>query len=127
MASVAVVAGVGAASANTIAESVLLALETNPEVGIVQNNRKAVDQELRQARAGYLPSIDFRGAAGPEWSDNFTTRSFEGGSETKLRSEADLSLTQMLFDGFATQSEVEPMNAPQSPPKPRCDAPQPFV
>ncbi len=111
MATAAIVAGSGAVSANTIAETVQQALETNPEVGIVQNNRRAVDQELRQARAGYLPSIDFRGAAGPEWSDNFTTRSFEGGSETKLRSEADLSLTQMLFDGFATQSEVDRQRA----------------
>ncbi len=106
MATAAIVAGGGVASASTIGETVQQALQTNPEVGIVKSNRRAVDQELRQARAGYLPSIDFRGAAGPEWSDNFTTRSFEGGSETKLRSEADLSLTQMLFDGFETSSEV---------------------
>ncbi len=111
MATAAIVAGDGAASAATIAETVQRALDTNPEVGIVQNNRRAVDQELRQARAGYLPSLDFRGAAGPEWSDNFTTRSFEGGSETKLRSEADLTLSQMLFDGFETKSEVDRQRA----------------
>ena len=111
MATAAIVAGGGVASASTIGETVQQALETNPEVGIVKSNRRAVDQELRQARAGYLPSVDFRGAAGPEWSDNFTTRSFEGGSETKLRSEADLSLTQMLFDGFETTSEVDRQRA----------------
>jgi len=94
------------ADAASVKETVAQALATNPELDIVKTNRRAVDQELRQARAGFLPSIDLRGAAGPEWSDNNTTRA-RGGSDTRFRTEAQLSLSQMLFDGFATPSEVD--------------------
>ncbi len=98
------------ASAQSLGETVRGALQNNPEVDIVKTNRRAIDQELRQARAGYLPSLDLRGAAGPEWSDNNTTRNSDTDS-TKFRTEAQLTLSQMLFDGFATRSEVERQQA----------------
>jgi outer membrane protein, adhesin transport system len=97
------------ALATTIEDSIQAALETNPEVGVVAADREAIEQELRQARAEYLPSIDLRGALGPEYTDSPVTRAGdeEDGSETLLRAESQLTLTQMLFDGFATQSEVQ--------------------
>lgn len=102
--------GVGQADAASLQETVRQALATNPELDIVETNRRAVDQELRQARAGYLPSIDLRGAAGPEWSDNNTTRASDS-DNTRFRTEAQISLSQMLFDGFSTNSEVERQTA----------------
>ena len=98
------------ALATTVEESIRAALDTNPEVGVVAADRQAIEQELRQARAEYLPSIDLRGAAGPEYTDTPVTRGrFDNKSDTKtlLRLESQLTLTQMLFDGFATQSEVQ--------------------
>ena len=97
------------ALATTIEESIQAALETNPEVGVVAADREAIEQELRQARAEYLPSIDLRGAAGPEYTDDPSTRNGfdDDDAETLLRLESQLTLTQMLFDGFATQSEVQ--------------------
>jgi outer membrane protein, adhesin transport system len=97
------------ALATTIQESIQAALETNPEVGVVAADREAIEQELRQARAEYLPSIDVRGAAGPEYTDSPNTRNRidDDDTETLLRLESQLTLTQMLFDGFATQSEVQ--------------------
>jgi adhesin transport system outer membrane protein len=97
------------ALATTIEESIRAALETNPEVGVVAADREAIEQELRQARAEYLPSIDVRGAAGPEYTDSPNTRNRidDDDTETLLRLESQLTLTQMLFDGFATQSEVQ--------------------
>jgi outer membrane protein, adhesin transport system len=102
-----------AALAASLEDSIQAALSTNPEVGVVAADREAIDQELRQARAGYLPSIDLQGDIGPEYTDSPTTRRGfdEDGSETLLRREAQLTLTQMLFDGFATQSEVERQTA----------------
>ena len=43
------------ALATTIEESIQAALATNPEVGVVAADREAIEQELRQARAEYLP------------------------------------------------------------------------
>jgi len=100
-------------SAGTLEETIEAALDSNPDVGVVQANRNAIDQELRQARALYLPSLDLRAAAGPEYSNSVTTRNRttrapgSDASTTLMRWESQLTLTQMLFDGFATQSEVD--------------------
>lgn len=100
-------------SAASLEDSILMALQTNPDVGAVQANRKAIDQELRQARALYLPSIDLRAAAGPQYTNSLATRgratrsNGADASSTLLRMESQLTLTQMLFDGYATTSEVE--------------------
>ena len=100
-------------AAVTLEDSVAATLNTNPDVGLVQADREAIDQELRQARAEYLPSIDLRGAVGPEYTNspatrNRSTRPPGGDSATTLtRWESQITLSQMLFDGFATSSEVE--------------------
>lgn len=108
--SAAFVVGGDVASAASISDTVRAALSFNPEIGIVKADRRAVDQELRQARAGYLPSIDVRGAVGGELASTPATRRRGPGSTNRteqVRSEAQVKLSQMLFDGFATQSEVE--------------------
>ncbi|MGI9437026.1 MAG: TolC family outer membrane protein [Geminicoccaceae bacterium] len=100
-------------SAATIEDSIEWALHTNPDVGVVEADRMAIDQELRQARALYMPSIDLRAAVGPEYTNSLGTRGRAtrpvGGraAATLVRQESQLTLTQMLFDGFATESEVE--------------------
>jgi adhesin transport system outer membrane protein len=91
----------------SLRDAVAIGVATNPEVGIVDNNRRATDEELRQAKALYRPSIDFRGDTGVEYSDDPATR---GGTdnddtETMWRYEAGLTLTQMLFDGWETKYE----------------------
>jgi outer membrane protein, adhesin transport system len=110
---VALVALVTGAGATTLEDSVRASLETNPDIGVVQADRQAIDQELRQARAEYLPSIDLRGAAGPEYTNSPGTRNRAtrppGGdaSTTLMRWESQITLSQLLFDGFATQSEIQ--------------------
>jgi adhesin transport system outer membrane protein len=103
----------GGAFAGTLEETIEAALSTNPNIGVVQADRKAIDQELRQARALYFPSLDLRAAAGPEYSNSVTTRNRttrapgSDASTTLMRWESQLTLTQMLFDGFETRSEVD--------------------
>lgn len=110
--SAALLVGSGAADAASIRDTVQAALDTNPEITVVQADRRAVDQELRQARALYYPSIDLRGAIGPEYTDlsgdrRTASRGPNADDDTVYaRKEAQLTLTQMLFDGFETQSEV---------------------
>jgi outer membrane protein, adhesin transport system len=100
-----------------IRETIQATLDASPDVGIVKSNRLAVDQELRQARAGYYPSLDARAAIGPEYTRFSGERRRAslgddgGNSDTLLRKEAQLTLSQMLFDGFETRSEVERQTA----------------
>ena len=86
-----------------------MAISTNPSVGQVSNDRRAIDQELRQGRALYYPQIDARLATGAQYSNNVTTNSdtHEGNSRTLWRKEAGLTLSQLIFDGFFAESEVE--------------------
>jgi adhesin transport system outer membrane protein len=99
-------------AADTLEDSIVRALDHNPDVGIVQSDRRAIDQELRQARALYLPSVDLRAAIGPEFTNSTGTRARDsrppGGDASAFltRMESQLTLTQMLFDGHATDSEV---------------------
>lgn len=91
-----------------LSEAVSIGVMTNPEYGVVAASRRATDEELNQAKALYLPSIDFSGDTGYEYTDDSVTRSGLGDDdETLYRYEAGLTLTQMLFDGFETKYENE--------------------
>ena len=94
------------ALATSISETVRAAVETNPEIDVVSADRRAVDQELRQARGGLLPSVDLQASAGGEWTDSPTTRGTPGNDSTLSRYDSQLTLSQMLFDGFETASEI---------------------
>lgn len=81
-----------------VAEAVL----SNPQVQSVMNARNAVIEEVKQANAGYRPKIDIGAGVGYE-----KTKVFPGDDAELKRSEANLSLNQMLFDGFRVSSEVD--------------------
>jgi adhesin transport system outer membrane protein len=95
------------ASAMSLQEAVSLAISTNPSVGQVSNDRRAIDQELRQGRALYYPQVDARLATGAEWSKNANTSGVNGDTRTLWRKEGSLTLSQLIFDGFFAESEVE--------------------
>ncbi|MEE9422716.1 MAG: TolC family outer membrane protein [Gammaproteobacteria bacterium] len=98
---------VNSASLKSVVEQTLA---TNPEVLADNNQRMAREQELRQARSGYGPSLDITGGIGVETSDNSTTRA-AGSDETLTRQETAIQIRQMVFDGFATKREVARQHA----------------
>lgn len=96
----------------SLRDAVASGVRTNPEYGVVAASRRATDEELRQGRALYLPSLDLRADAGYEHSDDQTTRAGAGDDEEDLfRSQTTLTLTQMLFDGFDAVNEVKRQRA----------------
>ncbi|MCQ6260172.1 TolC family outer membrane protein [Pseudomonas sp. Q11] len=93
--------------AQTLPQAMQQALDVHPEIQAGVNSRLAADYQLKAAKGGYLPRVDLAAGYGREGTDSVTTRS--GGTnhwETLNRSESSLRLTQMVFDGFATSSEV---------------------
>ena len=96
---------------NTLAGVIQRTLKTNPEVLITVNNRRAADQQLKQAKGGYWPSVDLTGGYGRETSENTSTRNITGGDLTLTRSEMGLTLSQMLFDGFDVKYRVAQQNS----------------
>ncbi len=90
----------------TLRDAIGVGVLTNPKTETVQNNRRATDEELEQAKALYLPSIDMRADTGFQSIYSDPDGSISGHSDL-WRSQASLTLTQMLFDGFNTRYENE--------------------
>ncbi len=80
-------------------------VNTHPRYGIVANSRRATDEELRQAKALYLPSIDARADYGWEYTKDQSTKGESNDDIDLMRYDTSLTLTQMLFDGFRTKYE----------------------
>lgn len=91
----------------TLDKAVARGVITNPEYGVVANNRMATQEEYEQGKGLYLPSVDLRGAAGYEWADNSNVRA-RGSNDGDTYGTYDYSatLTQNLFNGWSTGSEV---------------------
>lgn len=84
----------------TLQDAVSKGIKTNPQFGLIEADRDATKEELAQAKALYLPSIDLLGESGYERTNRPGID-----KESMWRNRASLTLTQMLFDGFGTKSE----------------------
>lgn len=87
----------------TLSEAVQRAVGNNPEVQEAWNAFQGSEYDVDEAQGGYLPSIDVTGGVGRESREN----DGRGSYETDF---AEITLTQMIYDGFATRSEVERLN-----------------
>lgn len=94
--------------AQTLPQAMQQALDVHPEIQAGVNSRLSADYQLRAAQGGYLPKVDLLGGYGREGTDNPSTRAGAGNNhwETLNRGESSVRLQQMVFDGFATSSEV---------------------
>lgn len=90
--------------AETISEAVAYLLKAHPELRSQSYNRLARDQEVLQAKAGYLPTIDVVAGAGVE-------RQHQPFYDTAWPTTTTISLRQNVFRFFGTQSEVERQEA----------------
>lgn len=91
-------------------------LEQAVKFGVLNNPdyRAAISQHAvawtqnKQAQASFLPTIDFRADMGIEHTDNTSSRNPPDDEPEELgRYSASLTLTQFLFDGWATRYENE--------------------
>ncbi len=88
-----------AVQAETLQQAVKTMIESNPDVRSVAHNRLARDQEVRQAKAGYFPTVDFEAGTGKDYYD----KPFDDDLEPQ---QVRLGLRQNLFAGLSTMNEV---------------------
>ena len=106
MAAGACVAWLPVAAALSLPEAVLRTLDTNPEIQAARHQLNSRDEEVRLAKASYLPSLEVAAGIGRETIDT------PASDEVSLtRHEASVAARQMLFDGFATSEEVARQSA----------------
>ncbi|MDD2053642.1 TolC family outer membrane protein [Pseudomonas putida] len=98
----------GFVQAQSLPQAMQQALDVHPEIQAGVNSRLSADYQLKAAQGGYLPRVDVLGGYGREGTDSPSTRAGAGNNhwESLTRSESSLRLQQMVFDGFATSSEV---------------------
>jgi outer membrane protein, adhesin transport system len=95
-----------ASTAMTMLDAVVLAVETNPQIGEAIASREASEFELRQGRGLYLPRIDLEGRVGGYMRDSPTTRASRDDNHLFIDRQVGLVFRQLLFDGFGVDSEV---------------------
>lgn len=94
--------------AQTLADAMQEALNVHPQIQAGIKGRLSADQQLRAAQGAYLPRLDLSAGYGREGTDNATSRAANAPHHWEIldRGESSLRLQQMVFDGFATSSEV---------------------
>lgn len=90
----------------TLQDAVSKGIQTHPFYGVVANDSLATREELSQARALYKPSIDLLAESGWARTDSPTID-----NENQWHNRASLTLTQLLYDGRGTTSEINRQKA----------------
>ena len=100
-------AGLSSVNAETLGETIRFTLNSHPEITRERAGRQAAIQDISAAQSEFFPKFDLEGNIGVELTDSPSTRGRGNGTVQMIRSEARGSLTQMIFDGFATPARVE--------------------
>ncbi len=96
------------ARGKTLEQTVAETLDSHPQVRLEYNRFKAREEQVNQARSDYLPQIDLYGRYGYRQSDTPTGRSRSGDHDLETTpTEAGISISQLIFDGFATSANVD--------------------
>ena len=98
------------AEAETLAQAITRAVKNFPDIQAAQARRETSSAQTGQARAEYFPSINIAAGEGRETSRNASTRAL-GADPTLTRREAELTITQLLFDGGAAGGQVRRFGA----------------
>jgi adhesin transport system outer membrane protein len=96
--------------AETLRHAISTALDRFPEIQAAEFRRDVARAQVGQARAELLPVIAGSLGEGREKSRNVTTRLI-GNDVTLTRQEAEISISQLLFDGGAASGQVKRFNA----------------
>ncbi|MCI5223593.1 MAG: TolC family protein [Candidatus Electrothrix sp. AR4] len=80
--------------------------KVNPKLNTSENITKAAEYEVRQAKGGYFPTLEFNSYAGAESLSNSWNRS-NGTDDFDQMNSVSITLIQNLFSGFATKNNVK--------------------
>lgn len=94
----------------TIKDAAQEAVLRNPEVQAKWHAYKEATETVGIAKGRYLPSLDLNAGIFREWKDEPAAA---GGDRDFTSRGVELRLNQILFDGFATRSDVKRLNYAQ--------------
>jgi adhesin transport system outer membrane protein len=100
----------GTSNAETLTQTVTSAIQHFPEIQSAQHRQEAVRAQAGQARAEFFPNVNTSLGLGRERSRNVSTRAV-GDDVTLPRREAEITVSQLLFDGGVASGQVRRFNA----------------
>lgn len=92
------------ASALTLEDAIIYVLETNPDIQAAESNKQAIEFELDRAKAFRTPKFSLEGWAGSSRDFGYSEAAADDAIEGY---ELSARITQTLFDGWETRSEIE--------------------
>ena len=95
-----------AVSVDTLPQAVQKAVKTHPQIKQSVHMVREGEERIREAEAGYLPTVDVTADWGYQVVDNATTRANRTDDETWNNGQVGFEARQNLFGGFNTQNEV---------------------
>ncbi len=96
------------AHAETIADTVNLAVSTHPQIREGMATASAAKLNIAEQRAGYFPVLSVQTETGRVHNNDLTTRAdtASGGASASWKQMETISLTQPLFTGFNVENRV---------------------
>jgi adhesin transport system outer membrane protein len=95
------------AQAESLADALAGLVDSHPQILAGKNTVAAADQQIRQAFAGYLPTVSVAGDSGYEYINNPPRRANNDDAYGRGRETAALTATQLLYDGGFTDATYE--------------------
>ncbi len=97
------------ARAETIADTVSLAVSTHPQIKESAASLAAADHNIHEQRSGYFPVLSLNSESGRNHNDDMTTRAdtASGGPSSSWKQQETVTITQPLFTGFLVENHVE--------------------
>ncbi len=82
------------------------AISTNPEIGAIRFNRRAIDHELQAARGLELPTADVKSDLGRHWNTETTGAGVKDENDWHNHRAVTGTVSQRIFDGFEARHEI---------------------
>lgn len=101
------------ASAETLRDALISAVEQHPSIEAAEAGYEAALQDKNKAFSGYFPEFNVSGAFGRVYQDNATSRGLDvvRGAGYSGYGEGNITMRQHLFDGFKTTRKVSAAQA----------------
>lgn len=95
------------ATAGTLEEEMRDLVANHPQIQAKIKGVNSADEGIRSARSGYMPTVKLSGDQGHEYVDSPDRRGTQGKAFLDKRNTSGITVTQKIFDGFATASTVD--------------------
>ena len=102
-----VMAGGGSVHANPIETELKYLLDSHPKIREAEKTLESRGASIREVKSQYFPRVSISGEMGPQTVDSASERAANNGEPwSGFKNIAGLNVTQSVFDGFRTSSQV---------------------